>query len=57
MSHTTFEQTCLSGFPPAVGEFGKGTGELWIVDLDGALPVGRGVFSSVLLRVTGSVKV
>jgi len=30
--HMTFEQTCLSGFPPAVGEFGKGTGELWIVD-------------------------
>ena len=34
--HMTFEQTCLSGFPPAVGEFGKGTGELWIVD--GAAP-------------------
>jgi hypothetical protein len=30
--HMTFEQTCLSGFPPAVGEFGKGTGELWIVN-------------------------
>jgi hypothetical protein len=30
--HMTFEQTCLGGFPPAVGPFGKGTGELWIVD-------------------------
>lgn len=30
--HMTFEQTCLSGFPPAVGEFGKGTGELWVID-------------------------
>jgi hypothetical protein len=30
--HLTFEQTCLGGFPPAVGPFGKGTGELWIVD-------------------------
>ena len=30
--HMTFEQTCLSGFPPAVGQFGKGTGELWIVN-------------------------
>jgi hypothetical protein len=34
--HMTFEQTCLGGFPPAVGPFGKGTGELWIVD--GAAP-------------------
>jgi hypothetical protein len=30
--HMTFEQTCLGGFPPAVGPFGKGTGELWIID-------------------------
>lgn len=30
--HMTFEQTCLGGFPAAVGPFGKGTGELWIVD-------------------------
>jgi hypothetical protein len=30
--HITFEQTCLGGFPPAVGFFGKGSGELWIVD-------------------------
>ena len=30
--HLTFEQTCLGGFPPAVGPFGKGTGELWIID-------------------------
>jgi hypothetical protein len=30
--HMTFEQTCLGGFPPTVGFFGKGTGELWIVN-------------------------
>ena len=30
--HMTFEQTCLGGFPPTVGPFGKGTGELWIID-------------------------
>jgi len=30
--HMTFEQTCLGGFPPAVGPFGKCTGELWIID-------------------------
>jgi hypothetical protein len=30
--HMTFEQTCLGGFPSAVGFFGKGTGELWIVN-------------------------
>ena len=30
--HITFEQTCLGGFPPTVGFFGKGTGELWIVN-------------------------
>lgn len=34
--HMTFEQTCLGGFPPTLGFFGKGTGELWIVD--GASP-------------------
>lgn len=34
--HMTFEQTCLGGFPPALGFFGKGSGELWIVD--GASP-------------------
>lgn len=34
--HLTFEQTCLGGFPPALGFFGKGIGELWIVD--GASP-------------------
>jgi hypothetical protein len=34
--HMTFEQTCLGGFPPAIGFFGTGTGELWIVD--GASP-------------------
>jgi hypothetical protein len=34
--HMTFEQTCLSGTPPTVGAFGKGTGELWIVD--GTMP-------------------
>jgi len=30
--HLTFEQTCLGGTPPAIGFFGKGTGELWIID-------------------------
>lgn len=30
--HLTFEQTCLGGTPSAVGPFGKGTGELWIID-------------------------
>ena len=30
--HLTFEQTCLGGTPPTVGFFGKGTGELWIID-------------------------
>jgi hypothetical protein len=34
--HMTFEQTCLGGTPLAVGPFGKGTGELWIVD--GTMP-------------------
>jgi hypothetical protein len=34
--HLTFEQTCLGGTPPAVGFFGKGTGELWIID--GTMP-------------------
>ena len=33
--HMTFEQTCLDG-ALAVGFFGKGSGELWIVD--GAAP-------------------
>ena len=30
--HMTFEQTCLAGSPPNLGPFGKGTGELWIVN-------------------------
>jgi hypothetical protein len=30
--HLTFEQTCLGGFPPALGPFGRATGELWIVN-------------------------
>ena len=30
--HLTFEQTCLGGTPPSTAPFGKGTGELWIID-------------------------
>jgi hypothetical protein len=30
--HITFEQTCLGGTPPSTAPFGKGTGELWIID-------------------------
>ena len=36
--HLTFEQTCLGGTPPSTAPFGKGTGELWIIDGTNGFP-------------------